>query len=651
MGRHESTSHPESSMSTAPNPQDPYVNLTSDQARDYLLLDLARRFKGTDPEVDARLDAHAETITGRPGIKFIPPVAKGEPRVPFYMEGEPGVGKTAIPRSAVAEFCKIAGLNYVESPPDGYEFDPKDFFFCTVNLSGKSNIMDMGGLPTKSEYASASSASMQAARARAADAGQWLLTEVESRIRAIAGYAKIGVSEVSKYDKGTLNGAELTVRSEDPLALDQMIQTVLRQLTDESKKRGVCVGVLGDGQEPQDGRLSLQIKKGAKGARISAFAPMVVDQAAEFVTEMLPNRRFAMATKVKFALYNFDDVANASESVRNVLLEVAQSNRYSGVMDIGNAYVTFSGNMGAEDNTNTQSEQSDAEVTRVFKVRVRDTPKDWAQRAAKKYNEAGDCLFSAFIHKHGNEDGVFRDAIGDARTARGIPKPNSRSLENALAKTLPYWQMAKASGISPTVFADDIERMIKGTAGANVATRYRAFMQAMLTEAIPLADQLLQSGKLDKERLDRNLGNGTRPAEQDFGFRFGAALADAFIERIAFSPEAEAAIAPEVTSKLISESMDRMCTGLAYLDPATMNYSLSRVMARMGAMSRMATDNGATVILNEETYEAMADGFAKSLVRKAWPDDQRAEKDFLSIVTGTNFVGNAKAKKSRAARP
>lgn len=637
-------------MSTAPNPQDPFVNLTSDQARDYLLLDLARRFKGTDPEVDARIDANAEKITGRPGIKFIPPVVKGEPRVPFYMEGEPGVGKTAIPRSTVMEFCRIAGLNYVEEPPEGYEFGPKDFFFCTVNLSGKSNIMDMGGLPTKSEYASAGSAAQQATRARAADAGQWLLNEVESRIRAIAGFAKIGVGEVVKYEKGSLNGAELTVRSEDPAALDLMIQTVLRQLTEESKKRGVAVGVLGDGQEPLDGRLSLQIKKGAKGARIAAFSPMVMDEAVEYVTEMLPNRRFAMATKVKFALYNFDDVANASESVRNVLLEVAQSNRYSGVMDIGNSYVTFSGNMGAEDNTNTQSEQSDAEVTRVFKIRVRDTPKDWATRVAKKYNEVGDCLFSAFIHKHGTEDGVFRDAIGDARTARGIPKPNSRSLENALAKVLPYWQMAKASALSPTVFADDIERVVKGTAGPIVATRFRAFAQAMLTEAIPLADQLLQKGSLDRDRLDRNMGTGTRPAEQDFGFRFAAALADAFIERIAFSPEAEAATTPEATSKLIADSMDRMCTGLALVEPATMNYSLSRTMARMGAMSRMATDNGVSVVLNEMTYDAMADGFARSLVRKAWPDDQRAEKDFLAIVTGTNFVGNKK-KKIASPRP
>lgn len=61
------------------------------------------------------------------------------------------MGKTTLIRAAIQDFCKIAGLNYVENPPDDYEFGPKDFYYVTVNLPGKTNPMDIGGLPSKGE--------------------------------------------------------------------------------------------------------------------------------------------------------------------------------------------------------------------------------------------------------------------------------------------------------------------------------------------------------------------------------------------------------------------------------------------------------------------------------------------------------------------
>lgn len=623
-------------MSTSANE---FVNLTSDQARGFLLLDIARRFKGIDPEVDAKIDAAAEIISGRPGIKMIPEISAGEPKVPFYMEGEPGVGKTTLIRAAIQEFCKLVGLNFVENPKDGYQFGPKDFYYVTVNLSGKTNPMDIGGLPSKGELDVRSGLE---ARHRATDAGSWLLSELQSRIKAVGGFAKLQTVEGETYEKGGLRALDMTVKG-SPEAVDLVVTTVVRQLGDEIKAKGTGLSILREGEEPVDGRLYLQVKKGTAGSRITAFAPQQMGADVEYVAEMLPNRRFAMATKTKFALFNFDDVANASEAVRNVLLEVAQSNRYSGVMDIGNAMVTFTGNMGAEDGTNTQSEQSDAEVTRVFKVRVTDTPKDWARRVAIKYANQGDCMMSSFIARHGNEPGIFRDAIGDARTARGVPKPNSRSLENALAKVLPYFQMAKASGLSPTVFADEIERVVKGTTGPNVSTRYMGFMRAMLTEAIPLADGLMATGELDLEKFNKYTGAGAKQSEQDFAFRFGTAVADSFVERIAFSDEARKVGSDAAAlSELLADSTDRLCTGISKLEPGVMNFALSRVMARMGGIAKMGAYDGAEIKLTQPTYMAMAEGFRRSRDRGVWPDAATAQREFTVIVAGSNLTGSAK---------
>lgn len=622
-------------MSSNQTAADPFVNFTSDQARDFLLLDIARRFKGIDPEVDKRIDAAAERIAGRPGIKSIPPAAKGEPRVPLYMEGEPGVGKTTVVRAAVQEFCRIAHLHFVESPPDGYKLAPNDFYFVTVNLSGKTNPMDIGGLPSKGELEVNSGID---ARRRSSSAGEWLMSEMSSRIKMGAGMAKLQVIEGPRYENGMLSAMDITVKG-DRGGVDLVVDQAVRQISEEVKKtHGVGLNLLRDGEQPVEGRLYLQVKNGTAGSRITVSVPPSLDTQAEYVAELLPNRRFAMAPKARFALFNFDDVANAGEAVRNVLLEVAQSNRYSGVMDIGNSLVTFTGNMGAEDGTNTQSEQSDAEVTRVFKVRVCDTPKDWARRVATKYSEVGDCMMSAFIHRHGNEPGMFRDAIGDGRSARGIPKPNSRSLENALAKVLPYFQMAKDSGVSPTIFRQEIEVAVKGTVGPNVATRYLAYVQAMLTEAIPLADKLMDTGQLDTEKFDRLIGTGAMASQQDFAFRFGTAVADSFVERISSSDAARAASGKaETMAEHIADATDRMCTALGAIEPGVMNYTLSRVMSRMGGIANLGSSDGVQVKLQQPTFIAMANGFARSKSRQVWHDAETAQRDFTQVVSGSNL--------------
>ncbi|WP_137921278.1 ATP-binding protein [Hydrogenophaga sp. 2FB] len=622
----------------------PFVNWSSDECRQHLLFDIARRFKGIDPAVDAKIDAHAERISGKAGIKMIPGTFKGEPKVPFYLEGEPGVGKTTLIRAAIKEFCEVAELNFVENPTDGHQFTPKDFYYFTVNLSGKNSPMDIGGLPSKGEYTPG-----MGAISRSNNAGDWLLAEVASRARGMSALAKVASAEPTEYMKGSLRAVDLVLKGE-PAQLDLLVNTLIRQVIEDAKKIGGGVSMLRDGDEAVDGRLQIQVKKGTNAIRLTTYAPVKADASVEYVAEMLPNRRFAMATKTPFSLVNFDDVANASESVRNVLLEVAQSNRYSGVMDIGNAMVTFTGNMGSEDNTNTQSEQSDAEVTRVFKVRVRDTPRDWAQRVASKYAETGDALFSAFIGKYGNEDGIFREPVGDGRSARGIPKPNSRSLENAMAKVLPYFVMARESNASPTIFAEEIGHVVKGTAGGVLAERYVGFMRAMLTDAIPLADELMATGDLNQVKFDANIGNETKASEQDFSFRFGAALADSFFERISLSPAAlEAKGKSEAAYEAhLRESTDRLCTGLANLAAGNMNYTLSRVMTRMGAINTLGSYDGIEVKLNRGVVEALALGFADSTGRGIWNNPDQARDDFVAMVVGNRDDMPSLNKKAKA---
>lgn len=629
-------------MSNNTNAADPFVNWTADQASQYLLFDIARRFKGLDKVVDARIDAAAERISGKPGIKVIPPTFPGEPRVPLYMEGEPGVGKTSVVKAAIKEFCQITGLNFVENPADGVELGPNDFYFFTVNFSGKNNAADIGGLPAKGQ--------LQAAAApEAEDHTAWLFSQLDARARALAKFQRLPISDSVPYANGDRRFIDITIKGEGE-TLDRIVNELVRQVSEEAKPRGTGIKMVREGAAAADNELAIQLQKGPSGYRLIASGPAVAQKDVEYVADMLPNRRFALATKTPFCLVNFDDVANASESVRNILLELAQSNRYSGVADIGNAMVTFTGNMGAEDNTNTQSEQSDAEVTRVMKVRIRDTPKDWAARIARKYNEVGDCMFAHFIEKFGDNNGIFREGLGDTRSARGVPKPNSRSLENAVAKTLPYFQMARASGADASVFLPEISTVVKGTAGAVVAEHYTGFVRSMLSDAIPLADELMSTGKLDVEKFEASMGSNTRAAQQDFAFRFAAALADAYVDRMVKSPAAIAAAAKgwDAHEKLIVDATDRLCTGLARLEPGTLNYALSRSVNRIGNFNTLGSHDGVKVNLNLPVVQAMGKGLAASLLRNIWPDPDQIQRDFVQVVNGVNTAANRSRAKSKA---
>lgn len=626
----------------APTPSSPkddgFVYLHADLALKEVLLSLCRRYKGIDPIVDAKIDAAASKIIGNAMVKTIPGERPGAPRVPLYFEGEPGVGKTIITRAGSRAFCDITGLNFVESPPDEYVLQPNDFYFVTVNLSGKNNVSDFGGLPMRAE---AQAKAQLKKRRKAAEAGEIAIDEVKSRIFGAAGALGLQMGDVKEYESGGLDCLEINIKG-DPTLAQRAVDVVFKQVAEDAKRAGVGLTALKSGADPDDDRVSYYSQFFQAGAKLTVYVPALAEDDVEYVASVLPNRRFAEAKKARFALINFDDVANANEQVRNVLLEVAQSNRYSGVMDIGNAVVTFSGNMGAEDNTNVMSRQSDAEVTRIRKFRVQDTPEDWAKRISVKYggSAVGDCHFASFIHRQGNTPGIFREPAGAARGKRGVPKTNARALENAIAAVDGYFMMAKESGISVNSFLDVIQRDVSATAGKMVANSYHAHLQAMLTQALPLAEDLIRTGKLDETTFKKHAGQLLNTSEQDFAYRFGAALADSAVQAIAFQQ-----VGPkETTPDRVETIVDRMCTGLAALPRTTSNYSLTILATRLAHLKGMGHDTNTGFVLDQDVYEAMAKGFGKSMARNIWGDaaqTKQAEDDFVSVVSGARKPASA----------
>lgn len=654
----------------------PFVSMTADMARREVLLAIARRFKGVDPSVDAKIDAAAERIYGIEGAKSVPAERPGAHRVPPHFEGEPGVGKTSIIEGAIREFCSITGLTYVENPAEDYIPQPLDFYYATVNLSGKTNPSDFGLMPYRSEIgAGGNHSSANPAVATRLAAGVAIGGKLAGRIRALCLYNSVNQPAMTSSVDGPWDVTEITVSGE-AATTDKIIRAALRTVVEESKKDGLTVSREDDADAELDGdRVTYSIANSPTALRLTVRAPRPAAVKAEYVSATLPNLRFHLATKFRFSLFNFDDVANASEPVRNILLEVSQKGRYSGTMDIGNAMVVFTGNMGAEDNTNVMSRQSDAELTRVRKIRVHDTPSDWASRVTLKYatSPVGDCHMALFIKRYGDTEGIFREPPGASRGKRGVPKTNSRALENALSVIDAHFLVAQEAGISPLSpqILDRIENDFAATAGRRAALAYRAHLQAMLTDAVPLAEQVIREGKLDADKFNKLAPEFIKSSQKDFGFRFSYALADAasteVIEAVKAQLEAgsmgNGGKEKELDLSVLQKITRNMAVGLAALPADLMNASVSRFAMRLCSVPQLGMVAGNTVTFNDACIHAISKAVGESVADGIWIDPEASVQDISRVLLGASgalkvgpkggakMKGNSKAQASAATTP
>ena len=615
----------------------------ADAAMHEVLLELCRNYKGIDPEIDAKIDAQAGFIAGDDRVTFIAPHNPNAPRVPLYLEGEPGQGKSSLVEAAGRRFCEITGLNFIFRPDDSYVIQPNDFYFSIVNLSGAQNKSDFGGMMIRTE---AEIQQHVKVRRKAADTGSVVLDELVSRSKALAGFSKQlpggGVElNITQYEIGTLDCVEIDFSGDDTMS-QKISDALLSQMVDLSKSGGVGMTSLKSGADALDDRISYSTEKNDTGTKLSIFAPRVLDNRVEYASAILPSLQFAKFKKARFGLVNFDDVANANENIRNILLEVLQKGRYSGTMDMGKAYATMSGNQGAEDGTNVMSRMSDAELTRIRKLNVRDRPEDWAKRVTEKYtSEVGDCFFASFVHRQGNQEGIFREPPGK-RGKRGERKTNGRALENALEVVSQHFIAAKHAGISVTEFRERIVRDVNDCAGARVAKAFDAHLVSMATEAIPLADDLINKAKFNVDKFNKHSELCRTTTGQDFCYRFASAIADSFVYKVAFGKlRDEKNIA--VVMKQLEDTMEHASVGLAALvkngQSSVMNYCLSQLSTKLMNIPRFSVEDKVGRKLSADVSKALSNGFARSITTKVWgteANEKEAADNFVKAIAGSN---------------
>lgn len=247
-------------------------------------------------------------------------------------------------------------------------------------------------------------------------------------------------------------------------------------------------------------------------------------------TSYAPDRRLVQARSAGAAIVLFDDALNASPNIQNILLSLAEEGRYRG-LDLGpRTYVGLTGNLGALDGSNVHRASAPLR-TRVKVLLVMDSVEQWAHRAQLSCTTVvGDGGIAEFLRQN--------PELFYAPKPRGYGSyPVSRTWDGFLAEleevSLILHGLRERGALNEALLDKYLGRIRDsaiGFVGNEAAIRFRAFVQANQTNAVPLARDLLKGkGEFSTARAEefaRWLGSGHGLEQRNFASQFALALAE-----------------------------------------------------------------------------------------------------------------------------
>jgi len=297
----------------------------------------------------------------------------------------------------------------------------------------------------------------------------------------------------------------------------------------------------------------------------------------------LPNYHFATLSHAKASVLLLDDFANASPAIQNVALSISEEGRFQ-ELNLGHTYVGITGNMGASDGTHS-SKLSRALLSRCRNYQVEDTIDAFCDRLIKKYSDPlSDAGLLGFLRN--NED-LFNPEFNNKD--RGS-FPCSRTWDKLAMELRKFIHINKSKYASETGglgATSDLQREATSLVGHVAAKKLSAYYNGLLSNAIPLAEEILKDGEFKSasaKLFKSKVSDGFSSEAQEFTYQFSSALADA-------------------TSAMLSKTKDekeqaRIITnysnGLALVtsNPSSIMFSISHFMGRLTATKTLVNEQG-----------------------------------------------------------
>lgn len=142
------TAAPSTAPATPTVRDTPLQQMSMTAAKEAILLNLFRRFQGTRPDLEERLQDAYKTKYGR-AMRM---QSHRDVRA-AYLEGEPGHGKTTTHQEACREFSKLTRMKFLVDPSLSQMqrniIDSNTFVFSTMTVAGATSKHEVGGLMAK----------------------------------------------------------------------------------------------------------------------------------------------------------------------------------------------------------------------------------------------------------------------------------------------------------------------------------------------------------------------------------------------------------------------------------------------------------------------------------------------------------------------
>ena len=279
------------------------------------------------------------------------------------------------------------------------------------------------------------------------------------------------------------------------------------------------------------------------------------------------NYRFTVFEHCAGGVLLFDDAANASTVIQNVLLPVAQNGTFQG-MTLKNCMVGFTGNLGALDGTYT-ADLSSALRTRVIPMFVTDSLKDFVQRGLDMYNDSlGDLGFLNFLQRDPKKFSVLPEAGEKSGFAC------SRSWDNAIQSSRAAVERHGGRGVGEEAALAEIHTICSATLGPEIGHELMGYFNSFMRGADPMAKRFIIDNEFDAEALKKKYHGGVSPEDISFGYQFATACADYGVNLIADS---------EKPTEMLKEATIRFGKAVTQLNDSEFGYALELFKNKMAA--------------------------------------------------------------------
>jgi hypothetical protein len=322
-----------------------------------------------------------------------------------------------------------------------------------------------------------------------------------------------------------------------------------------------------------------------------------------------------------------DDFWNCSEMVQNAALQVVDRAQLD-TTDLGNCYVTVTGNLGAIDGAYVNP-PSTPMATRMKMVHVIDTPQDWVNRINEEFNDAmGDAYVGSYIHAMSEAQDTFNIHAGDPRLAEFIMKPttsNSRTWSALVSEMRHYLNDLGENG---KINLGDIERIAKTCVGPIAGISFASYAHTVLSGVDLVARDLINTGKLDTKKFSALVGDGISFQERDKSHQFASSFANHAARLIISNPDK------------FDTAIKHYSRGLFLLDPATLQLSLNYLADRLSNVESLSEDGpskfaGTRRSIKQPVLERMVSLMsAEALSMKKWDESMRS--NVISNLSGTS---------------